>query len=140
NAARYTERGGAIRLTAVANEHEVLLTVQDNGRGMSPESLTAVFDMFMQEHRGGGGLGIGLTLVKRLVELHGGSVEAQSGGIGQGATFTVKLALGTFPLQEAEASMEPPASTRPMRIALVEDNADIRETVRALLESWGHFV
>ena len=141
NAARYTDRGGEIYLTASSDEQEVTVTVQDNGRGMGPESLTAIFDMFMQEHRGGGGLGIGLTLVKRLVELHGGKVEASSPGVGQGSTFAVKLPVGTSALPDREAALtEPPTSTRPMRIVLVEDNPDIRETVRALLETWGHFV
>ncbi len=141
NAARYTERGGEIRLSVSSDDKEVVFTVQDNGRGMSPDSLNAIFDMFMQEHRGGGGLGIGLTLVKRLAELHGGTVEAYSAGLGRGSTFIVKLPLGTVEVAECEIVVpEPPASTRPMRIVLVEDNADIRETVRALLETWGHFV
>lgn len=141
NAARYTERGGEIRLSASSDDNEVLFTVKDNGRGMSPDSLNAIFDMFMQEHRGGGGLGIGLTLVKRLAELHGGTVEAYSAGLGRGSTFVVKLPLGTVEIPECEIVVpEPPASTRPMRIVLVEDNVDIRETVRALLETWGHFV
>lgn len=139
NAARYTDPGGKIRFSARVHSDSVTLAVEDNGRGMSPEALETVFDMFVQERRGGGGLGIGLTLVKRLLELHHGSVRAYSAGVGQGAKFTVSLPLETASIEEAPES-EAPSTPPPMHVVLVEDNADIRETMRALLEGWGHHV
>lgn len=139
NAARYTDPGGKIRFSARVDSDTVTLTVEDNGRGMSPEALESVFDMFVQERRGGGGLGIGLTLVKRLMELHHGSVRAYSPGVGHGAKFTVTLPLETPSIEEAPES-EAPSTPPPMHVVLVEDNADIRETMRALLEGWGHHV
>ncbi len=139
NAARYTDPGGKIRFSAQVTQQTVTISVQDNGRGMGPEALDTVFDMFVQERRGGGGLGIGLTLVKRLMELHLGSVHAYSAGVGCGATFTV-----TIPLEETEDEAPPasegPHMSSPLHIVLVEDNSDIRDTMRALLEAWGHHV
>ncbi len=140
NAARYTDQGGSIRLRAEVRESEVILSVQDNGRGLSSAAMHKVFDMFVQEHGGGGGLGIGLTLVRRLAELHGGSVRADSPGPGRGSTFTVCLPRGDEPETPAPPEPEAPPSSRALRIVLVEDNADIRETVTQLLESWGNNV
>ena len=93
NAAKYTDAGGKIVLEAWRERAEALITVRDNGIGISAELLPRVFDMFAQADRArsGAGLGVGLTLVKRLVELHGGRVEAASAGLGKGATFTVRL-------------------------------------------------
>jgi signal transduction histidine kinase len=139
NAARYTDPHGKIHFSARVTTTDVTLSVADNGRGLSPDALTKVFDMFVQERRGGGGLGIGLTLVKRLVELHRGSVRAESAGVGAGATFTIRIPREHVP-EEAAPDSEQVPSTGPLRIALVEDNPDIRETMRALLESWGHHV
>jgi PAS domain S-box-containing protein len=97
NAAKYTKPGGWIELCAVRDGDDVELRVRDNGLGMSPEMLARVFDLFVQERhsldRAQGGLGIGLTLVRRLVELHGGRVEARSAGLGQGSEFVVRLPL-----------------------------------------------
>jgi signal transduction histidine kinase len=84
NAARYTEPGGTISLSCEARDGGVSFTVKDNGRGISQDLLPRVFDLFVQEREGGGGLGIGLTLVKQLVQMHGGQVRAESGGAGQG--------------------------------------------------------
>lgn len=141
NAARYTDPGGSIWLRAEVRESDVVLSVQDNGRGLSPNAVDKVFDMFVQEQGGRGGLGIGLTLVRRLAELHGGSVHADSPGPGQGSTFTVRLPRGGEPIiSETPSEPEPPPSSRALRIVLVEDNADIRETVSRLLESWGNDV
>jgi PAS domain S-box-containing protein len=97
NAAKYTEPGGLIELCAARDGEKVEIRVRDNGLGMSPEMLPRIFDLFVQERhsldRAQGGLGIGLTLVRRLVELHGGSVEACSPGVGQGSEFVVRLPL-----------------------------------------------
>src|SRR6185436_3378963 len=95
NAAKYTEPNGDISLTAVDDGDEVVMTVRDSGIGIEPEMLTKIFDMFMQVdrsfERSQGGLGIGLTLAQRLVDLHGGRLEARSEGLGRGAEFTVRL-------------------------------------------------
>jgi signal transduction histidine kinase len=93
NAAKYTDRGGDIRLTAEAAVGRAVLRVRDNGRGIAPGLLPRVFDLFWQgrDDQPAGGLGLGLALVKALVELHGGSVEARSDGPGAGAEFTVRL-------------------------------------------------
>jgi signal transduction histidine kinase len=91
NAAKFTDPGGDIRLSAETAGGEVVLSVRDNGRGIAPDLLPRVFDLFRQGHDGHGGLGIGLALVKSLVELHGGSVAAESDGAGTGAEFIVRL-------------------------------------------------
>jgi PAS domain S-box-containing protein len=95
NAVRYTEVGGGIELSVGASEQEIVIAVRDTGAGISPEFLPHVFDTFMQDvrtlDRARGGLGVGLTLVKRVVAMHHGSVQAESGGVGQGATFTIRL-------------------------------------------------
>ena len=102
NAAKYSEPGGRIHLTAVTQGSDVVVSVRDSGVGISPDMLTKIFDMFTQVNRSldkaQGGLGIGLCLVKQLVELHGGSVEARSDGHGQGCEFVVRLPLATSPL------------------------------------------
>src|SRR6185436_5137938 len=97
NSAKYTEEGGKIWLSAEVENGQLILRVQDNGVGISAEEMAGVFDLFSQStrslDRSKGGLGIGLTLVRNLVELHGGSVEAYSAGIGQGSEFMVRLPL-----------------------------------------------
>ncbi len=140
NAARYTDRGGTIHLAAKRVGPSIRISVVDNGRGMSAQTQERVFDMFAQEKPGSGGLGVGLTLVKRLVELHDGHVEVQSPGPGLGSTFTITLPLVTHAVDAVEG---PPSTAKPiqsLRIVLVEDNADIRESVHALLKIWGHSV
>ncbi len=144
NAIRYTEPGGKIGLRASREGNEVRLEVTDNGRGIPAEVLPRIFGMFIQEQEGGGGLGLGLTLVQRLIALHGGRVQAQSDGPGQGAIFTAWVPIGE-PAQataraEPPAPAQQPASNRPLVIALVDDNPDIRETMSDLLSSWGHRV
>src|SRR5262249_29141977 len=95
NAAKYTEDGGKIGLTAQREGTEAVVRVRDTGQGIPPDMLPHIFDLFTQEQRSldrsQGGLGIGLTLARSLVELHGGSVEAASAGLGQGSEFTVRL-------------------------------------------------
>ena len=108
NAAKYTERGGRISLTAEPVAHEVLVRVRDSGIGIPADQLAKIFDMFVQVdrslERSRGGLGIGLTLVKRLVELHGGTVEAHSEGPGHGSEFVVRLPLVAMPTSAEHAA------------------------------------
>jgi signal transduction histidine kinase len=143
NAARYTDPGGRIELTCREENGSIRIDVSDTGRGMGPELLPRVFDIFVQEKAGGGGLGIGLTLVRRLTEMHGGRVQASSEGPGKGATFSVWLprATGNEPTEliepERELSMLP---GRALRIVLIEDNDDIRATIGEVLSRWGHQV
>ncbi len=138
NAARYTDRRGHISVSLERVGDEAIINVTDNGRGIPPELLDRVFEMFVQESAGGGGLGIGLTLVRRLVELHGGSVAVHSDT--GGSVFTVRLPLSKRRTRAATANDAGPDAQMPLRIVLVEDNEDIRITMRDLLERWGHEV
>jgi CheY-like chemotaxis protein/two-component sensor histidine kinase len=142
NAARYTAPGGRIEMTWEAQADRALLSVRDNGRGMPPELLSRVFDSFVQVRDGGRGLGLGLSLVKELVELHGGRVEARSEGLGCGSEIVVDLPL-TEPLPAPEPAPEEPPVVEPpsgLRVVLIEDEDDIRELTRDLFEQWGHQV
>jgi two-component system, sensor histidine kinase len=143
NAARYTDPGGVIRLTARVDGAQVEIEVSDNGRGVSAAILPSIFDAFVQEReRGGGGLGLGLALVKRLIDLHGGSVQAHSEGAGKGSRFAVRLPLPDPSELAALArpSVPPPRtnSTEPLEVVLVEDNDDVRNTLQELLRALGH--
>jgi signal transduction histidine kinase len=146
NAARYTEPGGTIEVSCEARNDGVEFTVKDNGRGISAQLLPRVFDLFMQAREGGGGLGIGLTLVKELVNLHGGRVMAKSAGLGQGSEFGVWLpgevgVAGAEEYVEAVPSTEHEREKRPaLAVALIEDNDDVRVLMAELLSSWGHAV
>jgi signal transduction histidine kinase len=91
NAAKFTDAGGEIDLNVSASEQNITITVRDTGTGISPELLPHVFDSFVQDPRSPGGLGIGLSLVKRIVAMHHGSVQAESAGPGRGSTFTIRL-------------------------------------------------
>ena len=135
NAAKYTDRGGRLRLTAAREGGEVVLTVGDNGVGIEPEMLGRVFDLFMQIDRSRplsrGGLGIGLTLVRQLVELHGGRVAVHSDGAGRGSEFTVRLPAAAPPADHpTPADSDPPVST-PLDILIIEDNADAADAATA---------
>jgi signal transduction histidine kinase len=146
NAAKYTEVGGTIRLDVERSGAYVNLSVTDNGIGISQDMLPRVFDMFTQAEsaldRAQGGLGIGLTLVKRLVEMHGGSVEARSAGRGFGSEFRIRLPL----LDESEMAGlaavpgQPHRTARSRRVLLVDDNIDAAESLAILLRLWGHEV
>jgi signal transduction histidine kinase/CheY-like chemotaxis protein len=143
NAAKFTRHGGEVRVSLEERDGQAVLRVRDNGVGISAEMLARIFEPFMQAEqgldRGAGGLGLGLTLVKRLVELHGGSVEARSAGEGEGAEFTITLPLDTQP--EAGADPEPrPVSRSPRRVLVIEDNVDSADTLRLLLRINGHEV
>jgi signal transduction histidine kinase len=145
NAATYTASGGRIRVRVERRGDEALLEVSDDGRGIAPESLERVFDLFFQADstidRASGGLGIGLTLVQRLVALHGGAVHAASAGKGKGATFTVRFpAVAGAAAHDAPGAAAVALAVRPQTILLVEDNADERETLRMALEMQGHRV
>jgi signal transduction histidine kinase/integral membrane sensor domain MASE1 len=143
NALHYTPPGGSIRVHAEAQGGRAVLRVEDTGMGIHPDLLPRIFDLFVQGDRGAdrshGGLGIGLTLVKRLAELHGGTVEARSDGPGRGSAFILSLPALPFPgLPEPEPA--PAASAPSRRVAIVEDNVDSRETMRVLFEMYGHEV
>ncbi|HYO58022.1 response regulator, partial [Archangium sp.] len=150
NAAKYTPSGGQIQLHAERQGDELVLSVRDNGIGLRPEMLHRVFELFVQvdpgSDRAQGGLGLGLTLVRSLVEMHGGSVSARSEGLSKGSEFNVRLPLPPeVPAALALPAMMKAAVTtahklQPLHILLVEDNPDIRETLRDLLELHGHRV
>jgi two-component system, chemotaxis family, CheB/CheR fusion protein len=142
NAVRHSRPGSRVTLSAGIEGDDVVLRVRDHGDGIEPERLPQVFDLFVQFgqqlHRANGGLGVGLTLVRSIVELHGGSVEAKSEGLGKGSEFTVRIPKRVVPSERAVANIVEPSHTR--RIVLVEDQADTREMLRLLLEQQGHTV
>ncbi|HVS01842.1 MAG TPA: response regulator [Thermoanaerobaculia bacterium] len=143
NAARYTHPGGQIRLSCGRDRDFAVVRVADNGRGIGAAMLERIFDMFVQEQENGSGLGLGLTLVHRLVHMHGGRVRAYSEGRGKGSEFVVRLPLssaGEAAGVAAGAEDEPHERDEPLRIVVVEDQDDVRHGVQALLEQWGHGV
>ncbi len=143
NAIKYTPAGGRVRVSLARKDSQAEIRVQDTGVGIAPEVLPRVFDMFTQADdtldRAQGGLGIGLTLVRSLVELHGGSVHAESAGRGEGSTFVVRLPGGGGGSGRSPRPQRP-AQPAPRAILLVEDNADVRDGLRLLLEEVGHRV
>ena len=142
NAARYSPPGGPIYLSATADGGSVLLKVKDRGRGISPSMLSDIFELFVQDGQGlersTGGLGIGLTLVRQIVELHGGEVHAHSDGPGNGSEFVVRLPRQPHAVIRRLSESQQTADTR--RVLIVEDQDDAREMLRVLLESMGHIV
>ena len=145
NAAKYTLDGGRIGVTLEVHDSWATLTVADNGLGLSAEMRDRVFDLFSQfesRDRAQGGLGIGLTLVKRLVELHGGHVEARSAGRGHGSEFIVRLAAleGLSEPKTVAALGTPPQHTIRRRVLVVDDNVDAAEALSRLLQLQDHEV
>ncbi|MDQ3282043.1 MAG: ATP-binding protein [Acidobacteriota bacterium] len=149
NAIKYTPPGGEVNVFVDADGSDGVLRVRDNGKGIAPEMLTRIFDMFMQDDttidRSDGGMGVGLTLVKKLVHLHRGTVRAYSHGRGSGSEFVIRLPLAA----PATAAAEVPAkkqvaasSAKPeaRRILVIEDNPDIRDLLRIKLRQLGHKV
>ena len=146
NAAKYTPAGGEVSLDAHTENGEVVLTVQDTGVGIPPDKLGTIFDLFVQSdhtlHRSDGGMGIGLTLVRSIIEMHGGRVTVHSDGEGQGCTFEVRL-----PRFEADTDTDPTVFDAEKdetlrigsggRVVIVEDEDDARRMLRALLEMEG---
>jgi CheY-like chemotaxis protein len=147
NAVKYSPRGSHIRVSVQRDEGEALLSVEDEGVGVSAEMLPRIFDAFTQVDssldRARGGLGLGLTVVRGIVELHGGSVRALSEGLGRGTRFEIRLPLAPA-LRMAPATEAAPrpsvAVSHPRCVLIVEDDADIRETLQETLEDEGHIV
>ena len=149
NAAKYTPAGGRIEIAARQEGNEAVLWVSDNGVGIAQASLATMFELYQQIEKNlnlaQGGLGIGLALVRRLVEMHGGTVEGVSGGVGQGSTFTLRLPLASNSLKALPGALPTPqpapadpAIARALRILVVDDHADAATTLAALLEINGH--
>ncbi len=147
NAAKYTPPRGHIYLTVEPENRDVVIRVRDSGSGMPPELVPRVFDLFTQGQRSldrvEGGLGVGLTLVRKIVELHAGTVTAHSEGIDRGSEFVVRLPLD--PAAKPSAAETPDAagvdgSSRKLRIVVVDDNRDAAESMAILMELWGHEV
>jgi two-component system CheB/CheR fusion protein len=141
NAAKYTDAGGRIWLTVEREGEQAVVRVRDNGSGMKADLVPKVFDLFTQGERtldrSQGGLGLGLTLVKRLAEMHGGTVEARSEGPGKGSEFVVRLP--TISAEEAKPapirpSGPPPAAVQVTRALVVDDNLDVAEALAWMLE------
>ena len=147
NAGKYTDPGGTIRISTGCDGDVAFVRVEDNGVGIEPAMLGSVFDLFTQApmslERAQGGLGIGLTLVKALVELHGGDVEARSEGLGRGSIFTVRIpvvvgALAPAPLHPAATDVASHKADRPMRVLVVDDNEDAANSMADVLRFMGH--
>jgi CheY-like chemotaxis protein len=142
NSAKYTPQGGRVLFQVVPEQRQAIIKVQDNGIGLAPEIVTKVFDLFAQGDRtldrSEGGLGIGLTIVRKLVEMHGGSVSASSGGLGQGAEFVVRLPLAAQAMSSAVAStpMNEPTNDK-QRLVVVDDNVDTARLSAMMLRTQG---
>jgi CheY-like chemotaxis protein len=145
NATKYSDPGGQITLSCAVQDGSLQLSVRDNGIGIAPESLAGIFEMFSQvdsmTRRSEGGLGIGLALVKGIVELHGGQVEARSEGLGKGSEFKVRLPVAVAAKAaevSADDSTQEPSPAR--RILVADDNRDAAESLAMLLAMAGHEV
>ncbi len=139
NASRYSEAGQSVRVRWWEEDETAVIRVEDDGRGIASELLPRIFDSFVQGRSGGRGLGLGLTLVKQLVELHGGDVTATSDGPGEGSQLTVRLPRGTPPTAPMRIA-SPAVRSGLLDVVIVEDDVDVRDAIRALCEDWGHQV
>jgi signal transduction histidine kinase len=149
NAGKYTEAGGRISITAKAEGDEIALSVCDTGIGIAPDMLPRIFELFVQERqaldRAQGGLGLGLAIVRSLAELHGGSVDARSEGIGRGAEFVLRLPRTALPntaptRHPGESPVAVPQATRTHRVLVVDDNHDAAAMLAEALTLCGHSV
>ena len=145
NACKFTERGGQVQVIVEPDGEQVLIRVVDNGVGIAAEHLSRVFEMFAQLdtslERSRGGLGLGLTLVKELVEMHGGGVDARSAGAGHGTEFVVHLPmLADLPAPPIDQHVAPPVAPAPLHILVVDDNHDAVHSMALLLQTDGHDV
>ncbi len=144
NAAQYTRPHGKIDVEVRKEAGEAVIRVRDSGIGMTPELLTSAFQLFRQGHQGldrpQGGLGVGLSVVQRLVQMHGGSVRAGSGGPDQGSEFVVRLPLAEARAEPPAAPQKPERAVTRRRVLVVDDNRDAAGALKLLLESEGHEV
>src|SRR5262249_22706826 len=147
NAVRFSLPGGQIWVSAGRHEGTVEVSVRDDGVGIAPERLPRVFDLFMRmapsgERLNREGLGIGLTVVRKLVELQGGAVEARSGGVGKGAEFLVRLPAAAPALLEPGPGVAGVVGPHhpPMRVLVVDNDTTTAQSVTALLKVWGYEV
>ena len=146
NAAKYTDPGGVVTVTLSKEGQDAVVRICDNGIGISAQMQTQIFDLFAQATmavgRAQGGLGIGLTLVRTLVELHGGRISVHSEGLGRGSTFEVRLPLAAAPgaVAQPAPALEggPPAADKSLRVLIVDDNRDAADSMAELLRVLGH--
>jgi signal transduction histidine kinase/ActR/RegA family two-component response regulator len=144
NAAKYTNRGGRVSLKATVEDRSLVVVVADTGIGIAPDMLDSVFEMFVQVdstlERSNAGLGVGLSLARKLVELHGGTIEAHSAGLGHGSQFVVRLPIVVEPELPAKPTPAAFISAETYRILLADDNVDFVNSIGALLTAMGHSV
>jgi signal transduction histidine kinase/ActR/RegA family two-component response regulator len=144
NAIKYMPRGGKIEVTASRELDQAVISVRDNGYGIDPEVLPRIFDLFAQgartPDRGLGGLGIGLTLARRLIDLHGGTIEARSPGVGQGSEFLVRLPVFAGPTEPSRRRPDTSPPTPARRVLIVDDSHDAAESLATMLQFRGHVV